>query len=104
MSGNDTRNNVKSRTSCESTSDGSSFDPTSQHDLVLDVQNILNRLPESSQQLCKQLMHDSPTEVARQIQIPRTTLHGHISMLRKNFRNAFENNRKKVSPHCRRSQ
>jgi DNA-directed RNA polymerase specialized sigma24 family protein len=96
-----TSNNLQSQRYSESVSMGDSFDPTTQRDLVLDVQNILNRLPESSQRLCEQLMHDSPAEVARQIHIPRTTLHGHISTLRKNFRNAFENTRKKVSSHCR---
>lgn len=88
----------KSNTECKQ------CNPTSKLDLVLDVHQIVNHLSESEKHLCKRLMHDRPAEVARQIQIPRTTLHGHISMLRKRFRAAFENNRKKVPSLRRPSQ
>jgi RNA polymerase sigma factor (sigma-70 family) len=99
-----TNNNLQSRRHSVSVPVDNSFDPTSQRDLALDVCEIVSGLPESTRRLCEQLMHDSPAEVARQTQIPRTTLHGHISMLRKSFRAATENNRKNPSSHRRRSQ
>lgn len=88
----------------ESKQGGIICDPAKQLDLILDVRHIVDLLPESTQHLCKRLMHDPPAEVARQIQIPRTTLHGRISMLRKRFRTALENNRKKDPSPRRPSQ
>jgi RNA polymerase sigma-70 factor (ECF subfamily) len=63
----------------------------------MDVRHILSGLPEHTQRLCERLMIDSLAEVARQMQIPRTTLRGHILLLRNVFATALEQNRKKVS-------
>jgi DNA-directed RNA polymerase specialized sigma24 family protein len=81
----------------EPESDCEFHDPTSQLDVVLDVQHILARLPEQAQQLCERLMSDSLAEVARQMQVPRTTLYSRILVLRNGFATAFEETRKKAS-------
>jgi RNA polymerase sigma-70 factor (ECF subfamily) len=78
-------------------SDGDVQDSTTRLDLVMDVRHILSGLPEHTQRLCERLMIDSLAEVARQMQIPRTTLRGHILLLRNVFATALEQNRKKVS-------
>lgn len=88
----------------EQESDCGSHDPMLQLDLVLDVQHILARLPERVQHLCRRLMSNSLAEVARQMQVPRTTLRGHILLLRNGFTTAFEENRKKVPSLRRDSQ
>jgi DNA-directed RNA polymerase specialized sigma24 family protein len=64
---------------------GVACDRTAEHDLSLDVQEVLGRLPRHRQELCQRLMCDSPAEVARQMHMPRTTLLRHISWLRPYF-------------------
>ena len=60
-------------------------DETARRDLAIDVRDILARLPARRRKLCQRLMCDSPSEVARQLQMPRTTLRGHILSLRQHF-------------------
>ena len=82
-------------------STSNAHDPRRQLDLALDVRHVLSCLPERTRRLCERLMIDSLAEVARQLQMPRTTLHGHILLLRNGFTTAFEEKRKKV-PSLRR--
>jgi RNA polymerase sigma-70 factor (ECF subfamily) len=77
---------------------GDAKDSTTQLDLVMDVRHILSGLPEPTRHLCERLMTDSLAEVARQLRIPRTTLRGHILLLRNVFVTVVGKNRKKVSP------
>jgi RNA polymerase sigma-70 factor, ECF subfamily len=79
-------------------------DPIMQCDLAIDVQHIIAHLPEQARHLCERLMSDSPAEVARQMQIPRTTLCSRILMLRNGFTTAFEETRKNVSSLRRKPQ
>lgn len=58
---------------------------TSQRDLAIDVRETVARLPPASRELCRQLMQESPAEVARSLGVPRTTLCGRILSLRKEF-------------------
>lgn len=60
-------------------------DGTSQQDLAIDVRDVISRLPRRSRELCRRLMNESPTEVARQMRVPRTTLRGRIVALREEF-------------------
>jgi RNA polymerase sigma factor (sigma-70 family) len=76
---------------------GDTQDSMTQLDLVMDVEHILAGLPEPTRHLCERLMIDSLAEVARQLQIPRTTLRSHILLLRNVFATVLEQNRKKVS-------
>jgi RNA polymerase sigma-70 factor (ECF subfamily) len=57
-------------------------------ELVDDVAAVLAKLPPDLRDLCERLKHHSITEVARQLGVPRTTLHDAIRRLRQHFEDA----------------
>jgi RNA polymerase sigma-70 factor (ECF subfamily) len=57
-------------------------------ELVDDVAAVLAKLPPDLRDLCERLKHHSITEVARQLGVPRTTLHDAIRRLRQHFEEA----------------
>jgi RNA polymerase sigma-70 factor (ECF subfamily) len=57
-------------------------------ELVHDVAAVLAKLPPELRDLCERLKHHSITEVARQLGVPRTTLHDAIRRLRQHFEEA----------------
>jgi len=57
-------------------------------ELVHDVAAVLAKLPPDLRDLCERLKHHSITEVARQLGVPRTTLHDAIRRLRQHFEEA----------------
>jgi RNA polymerase sigma factor (sigma-70 family) len=60
-------------------------DSAADHDVAIDVHDVVARLPHRSRELCRRLMQESPAEVARKMRVPRTTLRGRILSLRERF-------------------
>ncbi|HEY7158949.1 MAG TPA: hypothetical protein VH575_33700 [Gemmataceae bacterium] len=56
--------------------------------LVLDVAEVLARLPHDQRELAEQLKHYSLAEVARRLQVPRSTLQTRVRQLREIFDHA----------------
>lgn len=54
-------------------------------ELTHDVAAVLAKLPPELRDLCERLKHHSITEVARQLGVPRTTLHDTIGRLRRHL-------------------
>jgi len=54
-------------------------------ELVMDTAEMLSRLPGPLRDLAERLMHDSVTNVARDMGIPRTTIYTEIARLRRRF-------------------
>lgn len=68
-------------------------DPTSRSDaewfeLTEDVAGVLARLPDDLRALAERLKRQSVSEVARDLQIPRTTLYRDLERLRRHFADA----------------
>lgn len=57
-------------------------------ELAHDVAAVLAKLPPDLRDLCERLKRHSITEVARQLGVPRTTLHDAIRRLRQHFEDA----------------
>jgi RNA polymerase sigma-70 factor (ECF subfamily) len=61
-------------------------------DLVIDTEEILARLPDHDRTLCEKLKIDPVAEVARQLNMPRSTLRDALARLREPFSAAAQNN------------
>jgi hypothetical protein len=59
--------------------------PSEATELVLDVEEVIARLPQQLRWLAEQLKHKSLTQVARESGIPRTTLGDRVRELRERF-------------------
>lgn len=57
-------------------------------DLTLDTQAVIDRLPENLREIAQRLKHQTVSQVAREMSIPRTTLLHHISKIRDAFADA----------------
>lgn len=55
-------------------------------DLATDVADVLTGLPPELRDLCQRLQHASVSDVARDLNVPRTTLYESIRKLRKQFK------------------
>jgi len=62
-----------------------SKDPHESSDLAMDVSEVLAGLPPELRDLCERLKHASVSDVARELNVPRTTLYESIRKLRKHF-------------------
>ena len=67
---------------------GARLGPVERADLRLDLQDLLDRLPEGPRQVCRLLMRVTPTEAAREVGLPRGTFHGVVRRIRKHFEEA----------------
>lgn len=59
-----------------------------QIDLALDVEGVLDSLPEELREICERLKYRTPTEVRRELGISHTTMHRRLQALREHFRAA----------------
>lgn len=59
---------------------------TEQIDLSLDVESVLDSLPEGLRDICERLKYQTPTEVRRELGISRTTMNRRLEALREHFR------------------
>jgi RNA polymerase sigma-70 factor (ECF subfamily) len=55
---------------------------------AIDVQGVLESLPEDLQDICQRLKSKSPNEVARDLGISRPTMHRRVKVLQERFRSA----------------
>lgn len=62
-----------------------SADSLAAAELALDVESVVSRLPAALQDVCRRLQFDSPTEVARDLGIPRQTLVDRLRRLARDF-------------------
>jgi RNA polymerase sigma factor (sigma-70 family) len=69
-------------------------------DLAIDTSSLMAQLPRRSRELCKRLMGASVAEVARQMNIPRSTLRDEITRLREHFYTMRQKNCQIVPPLC----
>jgi len=58
------------------------------HDLAVDVDAVLSRLPHRLRDLCRRLRGKTPTEVSQETGIPRGSLYEAIEELRRRFKDA----------------
>lgn len=63
-------------------------EPHDTADMVMDVAEVLSRIPPELRELCERLKHASVSEISRELGVPRTTIHDRIKKLRKHFANA----------------
>jgi len=57
-------------------------------DLVLDLTEVISRLPDHLRRLCDFLQMERVSDAARQMDLPRTTLNDHVRKLRQMFADA----------------
>ncbi|MAD79962.1 MAG: hypothetical protein CMJ50_03840 [Planctomycetaceae bacterium] len=62
-------------------------DPRTALDLPIDVREAITTLPDDMRKLVKLLMVYSPTDLARELGVPRTTIHDRIRQLRRHLQN-----------------
>lgn len=65
--------------------EGSACREVEESGLVLDVADVIARLPAKQQELAEQLQHHSLAEIARQRSLPRSTLQSQVRKLRAIF-------------------
>jgi len=53
--------------------------------LKMDVERVLDRLPDDLKELCLKLKENTMSEIAREMGVPRGTLYGRIKKIRKAF-------------------
>jgi RNA polymerase sigma-70 factor (ECF subfamily) len=54
----------------------------------MDIERVLNALPDDLRDLCERLRESNMAEIAREMGIPRTTLYDKLTKIRETFRKA----------------